>query len=140
MPFRPRVYCAGPITKPAHAPNVHEGLKKFFELQAAGFDVFLPHLSVYSEIFNPGAMSYEDWLAYDFNWIRGSHALFRMPGASSGAEREVAFAQGLGLPVFTDLAEMVRWKEETFTQFITTPSDTSVEDGASSRSLENTPL
>jgi hypothetical protein len=45
----------------------------------------------------------------DFGWVRRCDAVLRLPGASSGADREVALAERLGLPVFGSVDEVLTW-------------------------------
>ena len=56
-----------------------------------------------------GTCDYEEWMAIDFEMVRRSDAVFRLPGISDGAEREVALADDLGLPVFTVMDELLEW-------------------------------
>lgn len=43
---------------------------------------------------------YEYWMTQCFAWVRRCDALVRLPGESSGADREAALARELGIPVF----------------------------------------
>jgi hypothetical protein len=45
-------------------------------------------------------------LDYDLNWLAKCDAVLRLPGASSGADREVEYAQKLGIPVFYSIEEI----------------------------------
>lgn len=45
-------------------------------------------------------LSHEDWLGIDLEWVAVSHGVLRLPGDSVGADREVAHAQALGIPVY----------------------------------------
>jgi len=51
---------------------------------------------------------YEDWLKYCMAWIEECDCVLRLPGASSGADAEVARAHELGIPVFTSIPDLVR--------------------------------
>jgi hypothetical protein len=53
--------------------------------------------------------SYEEWMARDFDLVAGCDALFRMPGESPGADREVAFAESNGILVFEDKDRLLAW-------------------------------
>ena len=101
---RPRIYIAGPISKGDRDANVQAGITAGRDLLNAGFAPFIPHLS---HIIEPGALigtpEYEQWLELDFSYISVCDALFRLPGESAGADREVAFAESIGIPVFTSL-------------------------------------
>lgn len=99
------VYVAGPISKGDPFFNVAEGVRWAEAVRAAGLVPFCPHLSGLWQMIKP--VDYEAWLTYDFAWIERCDALLRMPGASPGAEREVAFAKKLGIPVFTNINEIL---------------------------------
>jgi hypothetical protein len=45
-------------------------------------------------------------MSLDFAWIERCDAVFRQAGESSGADREVVFAFGLGRPVFATIEEL----------------------------------
>jgi hypothetical protein len=94
---RPLVYVAGPITRDPFG-CVRQGAAAWERCREAGVVPFIPQLSVLQEMVAP--QPYEAWLAYDFDVIRHCEALVRLPGLSTGADREVAFAHELRLPVF----------------------------------------
>lgn len=94
----PFVYLAGPITSDPMG-NTRRAVAIATKLLRWGFAPFVPHLSVYWEM-SAGPIDYEAWLAYDFAVLARCDALIRMHGDSPGADREVAEAGRLGLPVF----------------------------------------
>ncbi len=99
--LRPRVYVAGPIS--AHDPvaNCQRAIRVGFELMDLGYAPFVPHYSYFVDMDSThGAGRYEQWIALDFSFISVCHALLRLPGLSKGADREVAFAHEIGIPVF----------------------------------------
>lgn len=93
------VYVAGPISKGNQFANVRDALVAGARLRAAGFAVFIPHRSALDEM-ACGPAPYEAWMAEDFAWIERCDALVRLPGESSGSDREVEHARARGLPVF----------------------------------------
>jgi NTP pyrophosphatase (non-canonical NTP hydrolase) len=99
------VYLAGPITKQNPMHNVHRAVAAADELLAHSYEVFLPHLSVLWDMISPKDI--ESWLALDFAWIERCDALVRLPGESSGSDREVAFAKEHGIPVYFGVAEFL---------------------------------
>lgn len=68
----------------------------------------VPHLSHFWHLLTP--LPYEDWLAIDFALLERCHAITRLPGDSPGADREVARALQLELPMieFTAMAQAVQ--------------------------------
>lgn len=59
--------------------------------------VYLPHLTGLWDLLCP--QSYEHWMAYDADWLEACDILFRGPGVSGGADREVGHAYSLRMPV-----------------------------------------
>ena len=104
------VYVAGPISSDPRG-HAREALRVGTELLNAGLAPFVPHLSVWWDEFYPQA--YERWLAYDFAWLSRCDALLRLPGASPGADREVAFARERGIPVFGSVGAVLEWARPT---------------------------
>lgn len=108
---RPMVYVAGPIATGGDIPgNAHKGIREGEELRRKGYAVFVPHLSVLTEMVC-GSVPWESWLEYDEEIIMRCDAVYRMKGESRGADREVKFAINHGIPVFYDQATMDAWKD-----------------------------
>ncbi len=104
-----RVYVAGPYTKGDVAVNVRNAIAAANELLDAGFYPYLPHLTHFWHLVCP--REYEDWMRLDLEFLPQCEALLRLPGESSGADREVDHAMTLGIPVFlsmSDLLELAR--------------------------------
>ena len=93
-----RVYVAGPYSKGDVAVNVRNAILVANRLRDAGFAPFLPHLTHFWHLVVP--RPYEDWLDLDNQFIPFCDALLRIPGESSGADKEVALARSLDIPVF----------------------------------------
>lgn len=108
-----KVYVAGPYTKPDPCVNTHNAIRAAEELWDAGFVPFVPHLTHLWHTVSP--RPYEDWLAYDLHWLQGCDALLRLPGESSGADKEVAYARTRGIRVVHSIAELTDpgdlWRE-----------------------------
>lgn len=96
--MKPLIYVAGPITRdPLGA--VRDAAPAFDWVREAGGVPVIPHWSIVHEMVSH--VPYEDWLAYDYDLILHCQALLRLPGDSPGADREVSFARGKGIPIFT---------------------------------------
>lgn len=93
-----RVYVAGPYTNPDPVVNTRAAIQAGDVLLRHGFVPFVPHLTLLFHLVCP--RPYEDWLALDNAWIETCHAMIRLPGQSSGADKEVALAKNLGMPIF----------------------------------------
>ena len=100
MAVRPLIYIAGPLTTGNQIINTNLANQAAARLMRAGLAPFVPHNMILCELVSPGP-SYEEWLDLCLTYLSRCDALLRLPGESPGADREVAFARGLGIPVFT---------------------------------------
>lgn len=103
-----KVYIAGPMTGDLGG-NVAAGIKLGQQMVRDGLAPFIPHLDAYMFWTMPD--DYEILLDWDFAWIQASDVMFRMDGPSPGADREVALAQKLGLPVFNSYRALLLFAE-----------------------------
>lgn len=102
--IRPRVYVAGPISQGDPMANCRLAIQVGFDLMDLGYAPYVPHYSYFVDPDSAtGKGRYKQWLELDHAWIRVCHALLRIPGESKGADREVKWAQELGIPVFYDI-------------------------------------
>jgi hypothetical protein len=102
------IYIAGPYTG-AVGENVHTAIRAFHDLSDMGFVPFCPHLSLLAELHRP--RNYEFWLDQCLYWVTKCDGLYRLPGDSPGADREVAKADELGIPVFHNHHQLLSWKD-----------------------------
>jgi hypothetical protein len=93
-----RVYLAGPYSTGDKEANVRRAIAAADMLWAAGFSVFLPHLTHFWDMVSPHP--YEDWISYDAEWLACCDCLVRLPGESAGADREESFARDHSIPVW----------------------------------------
>jgi hypothetical protein len=111
------IYIAGPIGKDPQRPlNVKAGMEAAHAVIAAGHTPICPHLFFFLDTMTPGAVGYEGWMRVDFHLLSKCDGLWRLPGASPGADREVAFAEEKGIPVsgsLLDLLERIFQKESS---------------------------
>lgn len=98
------VYIASPYTRGDCAVNVRNTILMNDELVEAGFLPYWPLSSHFWHLVSPHP--YEYWMELDMEWIYRVDYLLRLPGESSGADAEVKFALGLGIPVFYSLEEL----------------------------------
>lgn len=98
--MKPLVYIAGPYTSPDPVLNVRRAVKMAERVAASGAVPIVPHLSMLWHLVSPQEIDY--WYQYDLEILLHCHALIRLVGASPGADREVAFAEKEGTPVFID--------------------------------------
>jgi hypothetical protein len=104
-----KVYIAGPYSSkdPREVEdNVRGAIDEANILFNYGFAPYVPHLNhywnrVYKHI-------YDDWMALDMEFLHSCHALYRRPGESPGADKEVEEGQKWGIRVYTDLHELLK--------------------------------
>src|ERR1035441_10289212 len=101
-----RVYVAGPYSNGDVARNVRNAYEAANRLADLGFAPFVPHATHFWHMLFP--RPYEFWLDLDNQFLPFCQALLRLPGTSSGADKESQLAQTLGIPVFTEIDELVR--------------------------------
>ncbi len=99
-----RIYIASPYTIGDKMENVRISMRAGDEILNMGHVPYLPLLSHFWEM--ESAKPYETWLALDLVWLRSCDALVRLPGESSGADREVEEARKYRIPVYFGIEEL----------------------------------
>jgi hypothetical protein len=92
------VYVAGPIQSGDQFANCGRAIRFGQELHLRGFVAYVPHWGAIQQLHFP--WTHEEWLEYDFVWLDKCECLFRLAGASSGSDREVARARERNMSVF----------------------------------------
>ena len=100
-----KVYIASPYTKGDVAINVKLQLDTYDQLMTLGYAPFAPLYSHFQHMAHP--RPYADWIAIDLEWIHACDVLLRLPGDSSGADGEVAYAIEIGVPVVYSIEELL---------------------------------
>jgi hypothetical protein len=103
----PRIYIASAYSIGDTMLNIRAALDAADAVLTRGGAPFVPHLNGFLHLCHPH--DYETWLALDLVWLAQCEALWRLPGISAGADREVAEAQRLGLSVLWMLTEVDAW-------------------------------
>jgi hypothetical protein len=104
---KPLVYVAGPITGDPWG-CVRKATTAAAILDDLGCWAYLPQLSVLHEIVAP--MPYEHWIEHGLAMVERCDGIYRIPGESPGAEREVEHALTVGVPVFFAGDDVVVWR------------------------------
>lgn len=108
------IYVAGPYSAPTEEEREHNTRmagQVGLALMRLGHQVVVPHLSHYLDKWakeDGDPMHYERWMELDLAIVPRCDALFRMAGASPGADREVACAHEHGITVFVNILEVPR--------------------------------
>lgn len=104
-------YIASPYTVPEgkQEENTIESFRVASELIKLGFAPYAPLWSHYLHINFP--QHYEVYMKLDFEWLEQCDCVLRLPGESSGADREVEQAKALGMPIFYSIEDLFRWSK-----------------------------
>lgn len=105
--YKPWVYIAGPITQGDTCSHVREAMAVWKWLHDSGIHPIAPQWSVLQAMAYP--IGYEQWIAHDFETIRKCDAVLRiLPDLpSAGAEREIEFANSIGVPTFARVDDLL---------------------------------
>lgn len=101
------IYVAGPYSLGDPLTNVQSMMDTASKLRGLGGVPFVPLLAHFWDQRHP--MPYECWMEGCKVWVTKCSALYRMPGESKGADEEVKLAKRLGIPVFTEFAQVEAW-------------------------------
>jgi Domain of unknown function (DUF4406) len=111
FPDRPLVYVAGPYVRPDPVDNTNKTIKFADRLHRTGkVTCVVPHLTLLWHVVAPHEPDY--WYDLDLATLARCDALFRLPGDSTGADREVEFAGERGIPVFYSETDLLYWAAE----------------------------
>lgn len=109
----PLVYVAGPYSSDPVA-NTRRALDVGASLLDDNHCVpFVPHQSLIFDLVHPRPVA--DWYRIDLVILERCDAVYRLLGESTGADREVAHARRLGIPVFVETnpawlpGDLTRW-------------------------------
>jgi hypothetical protein len=89
------VYVAGPYSQGDVAINVRTAMEVGMRINDAGHYAVIPHLTHFLHMTFP--KPYEYWLKLDNRILPRCTSLYKIPGESSGADKEKFLAQKLGL-------------------------------------------
>ena len=109
---RPFVYVAGPYIHPDCVENTHKTIMIAEQIQSSGLvTAYVPHLTLLWHLVAPHEADH--WYAYDLAILARCDALYRIRGASTGADNEVAFALAHDppIPVFYHVDDLVAWAD-----------------------------
>lgn len=103
-----RVYIAGPYSSNPDE-NTAFAMAMGNVLLSLGFAPYIPHLCHFWHAQYP--RPYEDWMRMDLEFVKVCDLVFRLPGYSPGADREVELAQKCGIPVFLSISDILTYCE-----------------------------
>ena len=100
-----KCYISGPMRLGHWHLNLRQGIDAAEALFVSGITPVCPQLSFLWDVIYPH--TFEDWLRIDLELVEACDALLRLPGQSEGADREVAKAHELGIPVFLNIPQVL---------------------------------
>ena len=105
------VYISSPYTIGDQAVNVRNQMVATDELMNKGYCCITPLYTHFQHMFSP--RGYEDWMKVDLELVKRADVVLRLPGESSGADREVEHAKSLDIPVVFSIEEleMTKWDQ-----------------------------
>lgn len=102
--MRKMLYVAGPYTHPDPVENTHRAVKvATIVYEQTEFVPFVPHLSLLWHMVTPRDPDF--WYTLDLHQMAHCDAIVRLPGDSTGADREMQVAAQIRLEIveFEDL-------------------------------------
>lgn len=93
---RPLLYVAGPYTRADPVENTHRAIKVATVIyERTHWVPVVPHLTLLWHLVDPHPV--EHWYAYDIHLLARCDAVVRLPGLSTGADRELDAAVELDI-------------------------------------------
>jgi len=88
--------------------NVHKMMETAEEVRNVGFSVFIPAIDLLCGI-KHGYNDYHEYFDNSQPWLMAADAVFLVPGweDSEGTMKEIQVALKLGIPVYSDLTELI---------------------------------
>lgn len=91
------VYIAGPYSQGDVAVNVRKAIKVGMQFNDLGDYAIIPHLSHFLHLLDPREYNY--WLKLDRIILPKCDTIYRIPGPSKGADKEMELAKKWGLKI-----------------------------------------
>lgn len=102
-----KVFISGPYSQGDIAINVKTAMDIAYKLMKKGYAPYCPHLTHFLHMNHP--QPYEKWLELDKEYLILCDAVYRFPGESDGADKEVELATEKGIPVFYTIEELINY-------------------------------
>lgn len=99
------IYVAGPYSSGGTMLNIRRAIDAADRLLSSGACPIMPHMMGFLVHYH----SYETWMDYCLTLVTRCDAVLRLSGESPGADREVALAQELGIPVLYTVTDAIEW-------------------------------
>jgi hypothetical protein len=97
------IYIAGPYSKGDPVKNTADVIRTADYLAMRGHKPYVPHLTLFWHFMIQHDIQF--WYDLDLAWLGKCDCLLRLPGESSGADKEIEFAEHYKMPVYHSIAE-----------------------------------
>lgn len=110
-PRKPKIYIASPFTG-AEIQNIARAVEAADEVLSLGCVPFLPHTMTgfWHMLYH---RTYQEWMAFDLEWLSVCDAIFVVDDNSSGVRVEIEYCLDHNIPVLRSMDELK--------QFLSTP-------------------
>ena len=99
-----KIYIAGPVTIGNRTLNIRAALDAAEAVLKKGHVPFIPHLFEVWDLVYPHG--YDTLMMMCLEWVDACDAVYRIPGESSGADREVMRAEGRAMFIYYDINDI----------------------------------
>jgi len=111
-----KVYIAGKLNDDAvgYIQNCHRMIRLANDAREAGFAVFVPCIDFLQGVV-AGDWTYREYFDNSQPWLKSSDAVLVVKEGwktSKGTKREIETAEIHNIPVFFDLKDLAKWREE----------------------------
>lgn len=104
--MKPLVYIAGPYANPDPVLNTRRAFEAGLAIyEVSGCPVIVPHLTLLGHAMFPRDVEF--WYEFDLAQLAKCDLMLRLPGDSTGADREEQCALELGMPIWYSLEDMI---------------------------------
>jgi len=114
-PYRPLIYVAGALRGdvPTYISNCSRMIKYAESIRRSGVAVYIPCLDLLQGLVM-GDMEFTDYFNNSFEVLKRCDGVYLVPGweNSEGTKREIALAESIGIPVFSDMIYLKQYNKE----------------------------
>jgi len=104
---KPWVYIAGPYTQGDPIQNTRNAIQVANSIVDYGVVPIVPHLTMTWDLTHPRPPLF--WYEYTLDLLKRCDAIYRLPGPSTGADREVGYSRENGIDHLEQLSDLICW-------------------------------
>lgn len=116
-----KVYVAGAISSDKlenGISNLRRGILMGAKLLRLGFAPYVPHLDYQFNLVQDDPIPVETYYKYDLTWLESCDCVLVLPNSekSKGVQAEIAHAKRKGIPIFTDVRDLIDYAGGIFNE------------------------